>query len=423
MPETFRCPSCAAPLEYEGGASQKCPFCEGTVIVPAELFEAAHGRIQIGGALPGMSDTIRQVIELSRTGKKIDAIKLFREKYGVDLRQAKDAAEARERGEAVHIAGNNIRTLNSNDLQTVKKAGYTIGGSILLTTGLILLLTFGFIGAVFYFVFGTMNKAFTRTGDKVKTTAPQDVQELLKIGGDGTGVGKFKDNRVVAVDAGGRIYSGDFSGGRIQVFDASGNFVTQWTVEKGGALRDIAAARNGTVYISNGQNIYAFDGATGRLSKKLSDVRADALAVTAEGTWYVTPTSGYTVFDADLKPVSEQKDAADRANAKFGFDGIAVDGSGTVYLLDQHNGDVCKFSPEGKFLNRFPSGASSGNAIAIDPTGHIFVSDTSEIYVLDPTGKPLRSFPANQAFGIAFNDKGELFVASRPYIVKYKLEF
>jgi len=35
----------------------------------------------------------------------------------------------------------------------------------------------------------------------------------------------------------------------------------------------------------------------------------------------------------------------------------------------------------------------------------------------------LGSFPVDQAFGSAFNDDGELLIASRPFVVKYSLGF
>ena len=391
--------------------------------MPAELFEAANDRIRIGSAIPGMTDTMLEVIKLSRAGKKIDAIKLFREHYGVGLKDAKDAAEALERGEAVHIASSNVRTLNSSDLQTVKKTGYAVGGSILLTAGLILLLTFGFIGAVFYFVFGSIDRTISKATDKVKSTSPQDVQELLRIGGDGTGVGKFKDNRVVAVDGSGRIYSGDFGGDRIQVFDHSGQFVTQWHCDPNSTLRSLTANRDGKVYMSDSQNLFEYDGGTGKLLKKLSSTPVNGLAVTPDGNLIATTREGYTVFDSDLKQISAQKGASQSADTNVGFTNVAVGGNGLIYLTERRTGDVCKFSREGKFLTRFRSGISTGDGIAVDSSGRVFVSAVSKIHVFDESGKVLHSFDTKQTFGIAFNDKDELFVTSRPYIVKYRLAF
>ena len=83
---------------------------------------------------------------------------------------------------------------------------------------------------------------------------------------------------------------------------------------------------------------------------------------------------------------------------------------------------ICKFSADGKFLDRFKV-EGSPNAIAIDNKGRIFISQTSNIEVYDTEGKQLESFKTNQAFGMAFNDAGDLFAASRPFVVKYQLNF
>jgi DNA-directed RNA polymerase subunit RPC12/RpoP len=39
MPKSFKCPTCAAPLEFEGKTIQDCRYCNGKIIVPAEMFE------------------------------------------------------------------------------------------------------------------------------------------------------------------------------------------------------------------------------------------------------------------------------------------------------------------------------------------------------------------------------------------------
>jgi hypothetical protein len=37
MIRNFECPSCAAPLQYAGGPTQYCEYCQSTVIAPPEL--------------------------------------------------------------------------------------------------------------------------------------------------------------------------------------------------------------------------------------------------------------------------------------------------------------------------------------------------------------------------------------------------
>src|SRR5262249_37394439 len=60
---------------------------------------------------------------------------------------------------------------------------------------------------------------------------PQDwgfAHLVLTFGGEGTGPGLFNDARNIALDASGNIYVSDYIGGRIQVFDETGKFITQW---------------------------------------------------------------------------------------------------------------------------------------------------------------------------------------------------
>lgn len=42
MIQSFSCPHCGAALEYDGGeTSMRCSYCNNTVMVPAELLQAA----------------------------------------------------------------------------------------------------------------------------------------------------------------------------------------------------------------------------------------------------------------------------------------------------------------------------------------------------------------------------------------------
>src|SRR3972149_4772492 len=92
MPQTFNCPNCGAPLDYPGGseATVRCPYCNNSVIVPAELRGPERpgvGSSRISDRVEGMAD-VRRLLE---SGNKIEAIKRFREIANVGLKEAKDA--------------------------------------------------------------------------------------------------------------------------------------------------------------------------------------------------------------------------------------------------------------------------------------------------------------------------------------------
>lgn len=435
MTRSFNCASCSAPLEFDGEMLQKCEHCGSTVIAPSELFYSASSTPFVNtSALGGRALKIAEIRQLIHDGKKIEAIKIFRVAFGTGLKEAKDAVEAIERGESIDISGFRVQTSApvkiKVDGEVVKKAGIAIGGTMIAMFVIPIVIVFVVVGAVLFFTFSRADRVVTSIKNSSTSTptpgaqanVASPAQEILKIGGEGGGPGRFKDNRHVAVDGNGRIYSSDYSPIRIQVFDADGKFLNQWTPEDGNNLFGMAADRFGNIYVASNKGISKHEGETGKLLAKAERVFPRDIAVTLDNKVIVSAGRAINIYDNSLKLITEIKDAAERASTTVGFEGIAADGNGNIYAVDRTSDDICKFAPDGKFLNRFPSGANSPNAIAIDPSGRIFVSDTSSIKVLDASGKPMTQFDSYQAFGMAFDLQGNMFLASRPYVVKYSIE-
>jgi len=445
-------------LEFEGKPMQKCRFCGSNVIVPSDVVRSAPvfggvGNIDFGdlSSLTGKALKIAEIQRLIHGGNKIQAIKVFRETFGVGLKEAKDAVEAMERGESIDISGMQIQTQtaranilsNRQNIETAKKIGYTVGGSILGTVLITMLLIVGAIIGVFYLVSRTINKAIDKAAPVQKSATPQPLktgtadnsiaQEILKFGGEGTGAGKFKDNRTIAVDADGKIYSADFSGGRIQVFDAEGKFQLQILNDTSRTVDALALDRKGNLFVLQGYDLYHLNKENGEeLGKNRVDAASD-FAIGLDGKLYVSSRRGeITVLSAEgakLKTIQISKELG-----LDYIDQIAVDGMGNFFLLDGKNYAVFKLSPEGKLITRFggrgsgssdkmPKSLFDGSAedLAIDSQGRVYVTQVSRISVFDANGNYLNDFKATQAFGMAFNDKDELFVASRPFVVKYKV--
>jgi sugar lactone lactonase YvrE len=434
MTRSFNCASCSAPLEFSGEVMQKCEHCGSTVIAPNEMFYAENAA-PFGdlSSLHGRALKIAEIQQLIHDGKKIEAIKEFRETFSTGLKEAKDAVEAIERGESINISGMQIQAANRQaikiDGEAVKNIGKTVGSVMVVTILASSVLLIGLVAAILFFTVGrTDTKRASNTASQTPTPEAKGgeaspAQEVLKIGGEGNGPGRFKDNRHVTVDGKGRIYSSDYSPFRIQIFDAEGKFLSQWNTDAGTNLYDLAADRDGNLFIASDKGIFKYEGETGKLIAKAERVYPRGMALSWDGKVIVTAGRSMSILDNSLKPITEIKDAAERANSTFGFEAVAVDGDGVIYAIDRTADDICKFTMDGKFLNRFPTGASSPNAIAIDPQGRIFVSETSRIRALDSSGKGIKTFDAYQAFGLAFNPAGELFVASRPHVIKYVLDF
>ncbi len=451
MAEVFKCPSCSAPLEFEGKMMQKCKFCQSNVVVPSEMMRNSNafggaGALDFGdlSALKGKALQIAEIQKLIQSGQKIYAIKLFRETFGVGLKEAKDAVDAMEEGKSIDISGMKIQTANLRANPTVikipKSVGAVVGGSILASFIIPAIFVVGVLGIIFYFVWTSMNRAveqFTPLQEVTNNQIPQNrtqevasiAQEILKFGGEGIGAGKFRDNRTIATDTQGRIFSAEFSGS-IQVFDANGNFLTQIIVDTTNPFADLATDRKGNLFVLENYNLHRFKIENGENLGKTRIDNALDLAIGLDGKIYISTQNGeIQVFDAEgvkLNTIQLGK----QFNLKD-ISEIAIDGAGNFVALDGATSVIYKFTPNGKVLTRF-GGKNHKSAsmfagipydLAVDSQGRIYASQVSRISIFDANGNYLTDFKTTQAFGMVFNDKDELFVASRPFVVKYKLNF
>jgi streptogramin lyase len=384
--QTFDCPKCGAPISYEpnafGSGNIKCAYCQSQLSLPH------HGHP-------------------ARIISQIDI------------------------NVGPHVAA------------TAKKAAWVM---VLIPLLIVVLVVGGVLAGVFGALAPLMrstNRATTPgiapggapSGSKSGDPANAFAREVLKFGSEGIGPGMMTDARSIGVDGNGNIYVGEYLGGRVQVFDANGNFVTQWMVDRKMPLRGMAVDRKGTVYIAQRGTITRYEGQTGN---SLGDVQPgsagfDDVRATPDGGLIAASYRGgndnITRFNSSgnvtLTIPKAISTVADRSELDTS---VAVDGLGNIYALGSFTSAVFKFSPEGKFLNRFGgSGDQSGqfraaHAIAVDGKGRVFVSDIKGIQVFDSDGRYLTVFKTEgSAFGMVFNDKNELVVAARNKVIKLAL--
>jgi DNA-binding beta-propeller fold protein YncE len=272
-----------------------------------------------------------------------------------------------------------------------------------------------------------------RPAPPAKESSNSFANVLLDFGSEGIGPGLFKDARSIAVDGAGRIYVGEYTGGRIQVFDPSGKFITQWSIgDRKTILRGLAADRKGVVYIAQGGGIDRYQGETGEKLGQLEYERSgfDDVAAAADGglvaAWH-SNRDDIVRFDSSGKVVRTIPAAISSASGDSELSmRVAVDGSGYIYALGRFNNAVFKFAPDGKFMNRFGgAGDQSGQfraaySIAVDGYGRVYVGDIKGIQVFDTNGRHLVTVNVKgMAFGMVFNDKNELFVIARDHVVKF----
>jgi streptogramin lyase/DNA-directed RNA polymerase subunit RPC12/RpoP len=261
-------------------------------------------------------------------------------------------------------------------------------------------------------------------------TAPAEPAPFF--GSEGIGPGNFKDARSIAVDAEGRIYVGEYTGGRVQVFDSAGKFVNQWTVDPKMPLRGLTADRRGNVYVVQKGDITRYEGTTGRALGTVGAGQGRYDDVTA------TPDGGLVAFSYQSRDdivrldSSGQVTKAIRAAVSGQTDRselsirVAADGLGNVYALGEFNDAVFKFSPDGRFLTKFGGdGDEAGQfrapgAIAVDNQGRVYVADFKGVQVFDPNGRYLDLVKVKgAASGLAFNERGELLVVARTAVYKF----
>jgi len=283
----------------------------------------------------------------------------------------------------------------------------------------------------------------TRTVNPIRADVPPKPKEkansfatvLLTFGSEGIGPGMFTDARSIAIDGAGRIYVGEYNGGRIQVFDPAGKFLNQWSIgDRKTILRGLAADRKGTVYVVHHGGIDRYQGETGEKLGQLQYERSgfDDVSIGADGGLVASWQSNrddIVMFDPNGKVVRTIPAAISSASGDSELDmRVAVDGSGNIYALGRFNNGVFKFGRDGKFINRFGSGGDkpgqlrAAYSIAVDGYGRVYVGDSKGIQVFDTNGRYLTILELKGvAFGMVFNDKNELFVIARDRVIKYSV--
>ncbi|MCW5631897.1 MAG: hypothetical protein KIT17_01040 [Rubrivivax sp.] len=210
-------------------------------------------------------------------------------------------------------------------------------------------------------------------------------------------------NVAMANNACGAIYVADTGNNRIQKFDLSGNYVSQWGSygSSDGQFNFptcLAADSSGNVYVYDSDNhrVQKFDAngtwllniggpgwgsGNGQLITNAYGYAHCGLAVDASGYVYVADHGNYRVqkFDSNGNYVT-QWGTYGTGNGQFDSPrGIGIDSSGNVYVADYDNDRVQKFSNTGTYISKFSTngGNNPWGSVAVDSSGNIYVSFSS----------------------------------------------
>lgn len=293
---------------------------------------------------------------------------------------------------------------------------------IILSIVLITLLTGGI---VFFFVMKT-SSVIESGMDTFKTTSESsDLPVVLEFGGTGMGAGLFQNARYIAVDANGHIYIGEFETGRIQVFDTNGIYITQWSFgdPDNYYLQAMAASRNGELYLIYGSELLIHDGMTGELLGSLAHPNGwgfDDVAACVDGSvvasWY-KHSDDIIRFSPEgrVDLLLEEAISGQSGDSELSTD-VTVDGMGNIFAYGSFNESFFKFSPDGRFLNRFgsdgdrPGQLTSPSCICTDPQGRLWVSDFMDLIIFDNDGLYIGTIDLNcSIYDMVMGDNYQLY--------------
>ncbi|MBU1753915.1 SMP-30/gluconolactonase/LRE family protein, partial [bacterium] len=203
---------------------------------------------------------------------------------------------------------------------------------------------------------------------------------VLSWGGQGTADGKFGSPTGICVDTLGCVYVADTENNRVQKFSNAGVFVTKWTGETP-KPEGVGIGTSGDIFVASKYSINRFPNTSGNpFSTGGWDLSSSqGIAVDSSGNVYIVDTAGNTV----KKYTDTGTLIWTATSTTFGSpSGIAVNGS-YVYIADTNNSQIQRLTIEGGTCTDKwgSSGSSTGilnfaQAMAMDANGNIFVADT-----------------------------------------------
>ena len=273
---------------------------------------------------------------------------------------------------------------------------------------------------------------------------------IYSVAGTGTG-GYNSDNilatgaqlympRGIAIDGTGNLYIADYSNSRVRKVDTSGNISTvagngTRTYAGDGGPATSAQLRPSGVAVDGAGNLYIADYSNWRIRKV--DTSGNISTVAGTGTMGYSGDGGAATSAQITSPY-----------------GVAVDGAGNLYIADGNNYRVRKVDTSGN-INTVAGNGTSGysgdggpatsaqmkgaNGVAVDGSGNLYIGDYNnyQIRKVDTSGNistvagtgisgysgdggPATSAQIKSVSGVAVDDKGNLYIADgASYCVRY----
>jgi streptogramin lyase len=211
---------------------------------------------------------------------------------------------------------------------------------------------------------------------------PNDPTFEMRVGSLGSGPGQFNFPFGLAIDGTGSLFVSDQRNHRMQKFDSSGTFLTEWGSLGSGPSQFGGNAFNGHTFVAvdAAGDVYVADSFNNHRIQKFSNTGV-----------YLTQWGSLGSAPGQFNNPS----------------GIAVDAFGNVYVADNFNRRIQKFTSAGVFLAHWGSlGAGPGQF-----TGPIDIALNSlgEIYVADAGGNDrIQKFESSGAYLTEWGSRGRM---------------
>lgn len=399
-----------------------------------------------------------EISQLIQDGKKIEAIKRYRETFRTGLKESKEAIETFEASgvlpvptltmgvettqemidaiqklaQSANAESSSISVQTSSfDLPTGRVSRKSPRYDWWLTCGIVFIL----LTVILPILFAMTSRGGPLEGVWARFNPFAYARVSMAFGEEGSGPGLLDEPGALTVDPSGNLFVANNSDGRIQKFDPSGKFIFLWNIGADNYINSLAADRFGNIFVVHGGEIWRFDGATGKPAGQVEnpgDRWFDVVAASPDGSLAAAGNTEDVVrFDAEGRQVFSRAESVgvipDQAED---VEDIAVDASGNIYFLSDSSASVLKYAPDGRLITRFGSeGDEKGQldfpySIAVDSQGRIYVGDSDGIKVFAPDGRYLDEFnvPGGVAFDIEFDNQSNLWVVTnQPQVLKYKV--
>jgi ribosomal protein L7/L12 len=513
---SFHCPTCGAPLAYSHNAAViHCSYCKNAIVVPETLRGAAPVAKDAGQIQQEALDDIYLMVVNS---KKLEAVKRLHQVFDLSLKEAKDAADAIERGETItpemlvsssrkaqtpvsenafldrdellalirqgqkieairrirkgtelglkeskiiadaleqgddmplaavqsaRETGAADRTveigLNTATDEAVRKKAIAAGSAVAVGAGCgipFLSIFILFLTAVpILLALSVGNGPLAPLANRINPNAFARI--TLNVEGEGIGPGQFSSPRAIAADREGNIFVADHGTGRVQSFDAQGNF--RWVINLGKKVY-ITSAAVGTdqvLFVLAQGKIHRFEASTGKelgIYETSFMYYFDDIAVAPDGRiGLIYRGENILIMSADMEPLFEIQEAVSSITEDSELNcQIGIDPLGNIFVLGTFNKKVLKFSPTGKYLGQF-GGMTDGDAgngkfrapgdLAVDMQGRVYISDMGGVQVFDNEGQFLTSFKLlPYVHALNFDQQNQMYVVSnKPQMARLQL--